>query len=203
MDNKLAFIGYSGHSFVCIEIALNTNLILSGYYDIVSKEYNPYNLNYLGEEKLINSEQELFISIADNNIRKNIYKSLPRNYFNTILIDRNAVVSKTVKINIQSLICAGAIINAQTHIGLGCIINTGTILEHECRIGDFVHVAPGAVLCGGVNVGGGSFIGANSVVKQGVKIGENVIVGAGSVIINDISDNVIVAGNPSKKIRIK
>jgi acetyltransferase-like isoleucine patch superfamily enzyme len=41
-------------------------------------------------------------------------------------------------------------------------------------------------------------IGANSVIKEGIKIGNNVIIGAGAVIINDVSDNLTVVGNPGK-----
>ena len=201
MNTTLAFIGYSGHSYVCVEAALINDITISGYYDLLEKVSNPYGIKYLGEEKHIIAGQKLFISIADNTIRKKIYDDLnTNNNFSTILIHPKAIISNTSKINIQSLICAGAIINAQASIGVGCIVNTCAIVEHECRIGDFSHIAPGAVLLGGVIVGNGSFIGANSVIKQGIKIGCNVTVGAGAVVINDILDNTKVAGNPSKTI---
>ena len=44
-------------------------------------------------------------------------------------------------------------------------------------------------------------IGANSVVKQGIKIGNNVTIGAGAVIINDVSDNLTIVGNPGRIIK--
>ena len=200
MNNKINIIGYSGHSYVCIEIALLNNFIINGYCDLNKKSKNPYNLSYLGEEKNMNTKQDVFICIADNIIRNNIYKSLPSLDFNINLIHPNSIISNTVDIGFQTLICAGAIINSQVKIGNGCIINTGSIIEHECIIEDFSHIAPGAVLSGNVLIGKGSFIGANSVIKQGVKIGCNVTVGAGSVVINDILDNTKVVGNPSKTI---
>jgi sugar O-acyltransferase (sialic acid O-acetyltransferase NeuD family) len=203
MNKTLAFIGYSGHSYVCIEAALKNDITISGYYDLIEKAINPYSIKYLGEEKYISAAQKLFISIADNTIRKKIYDDLTTTTttnFNTILIHPKAIISNTAKIKVQSLICAGVIINAQASVGVGCIVNTGAIVEHECRIGDFSHIAPGAVLLGGVIVGNGSFIGANSVIKQGVSIGKNVLVGAGSVVIKDVLDNMKVAGNPSKII---
>ena len=175
-------------------------IIIAGYCDLNKKNENPYELNYLGEEQNMYSEQEVFICIADNMIRKNIYKKLPNLDFNIKLIHPNSIISNTVNIGFQTLVCAGAIINPQVKIGNGCIINTGSIIEHECIIGDFSHIAPGAVLSGNVLIGKGSFIGANSVIKQGVKIGCNVTVGAGSVVINDILDNTKVVGNPSKTI---
>jgi sugar O-acyltransferase (sialic acid O-acetyltransferase NeuD family) len=201
MNKTLAFIGYSGHSYVCIETALKNDITISGYCDLSEKIINPYKLKYLRKEKYIVTNQKLFISIADNIIRKRVFNELTdTNDLNMILIHPDSIISNTAKINIQSLICAGAIINAQASVGVGCIVNTGAIIEHECRIGDFSHIAPGAVLLGGVIVGNDSFIGANSVVKQGVSIGENVVIGAGSVVIKDVLDNMKVAGNPSKKI---
>ena len=200
MRKEINIIGYSGHAFVCIEIALLNDIIFGGYCDLNKKNENPYELNYLGEEQNTYSEQEVFICIADNMIRKELYKKLPNLDFNINLVHPNSIISNTVDIGFQTLICAGAIINSQVKIGNGCIINTGSIIEHECIIEDFSHIAPGAVLSGNVVIGKGSFIGANSVIKQGVKIGCNVVVGAGSVVINDISDNAKVAGNPSKNI---
>ena len=200
MTKKINIIGYSGHAYVCIETALLNDIIIVGYCDLNNKNENPYKLTYLGEEKNMNSEQEVFICIADNTIRKKIYESLPNLNFNINLIHPKSIISNTVDIGFQTLICAGAIINPQVKIGKGCIINTGSIIEHECIIEDFSHIAPGAVLSGNVLIGKGSFIGANSVIKQGVKIGCNVIVGAGAVIIKDILDNTKVAGKPSKII---
>lgn len=41
---------------------------------------------------------------------------------------------------------------------------------------------------------------ANAVVVGGINIGDNVKIGAGSVVINDVPDNVVVAGNPARII---
>lgn len=49
-------------------------------------------------------------------------------------------------------------------------------------------------------IGNHCYIGTGSTILGPIKIGNNVIIGAGSVVINDIPDNVIVAGNPAKVI---
>jgi acetyltransferase-like isoleucine patch superfamily enzyme len=45
------------------------------------------------------------------------------------------------------------------------------------------------------------WLGANVIVLPGIRIGKNSIVGAGSVVTKDILKNIIVAGNPAKKIK--
>ena len=50
-------------------------------------------------------------------------------------------------------------------------------------------------------IGDNVFIGVNSVILPGAHIGNNVIIGAGSVVSGNISDNVVIAGNPAKVIR--
>lgn len=200
MVKEINIIGYSGHSYVCIETALLNDIAVVGYCDIVKKNKNPYKLIYLGKEKNMNSERKVFICIADNIIRKKIFNGLQKTNFNINLIHPNSIISKTVDFGFQTLVCAGAIVNSNVSIGNGCIINTGSVIEHECVLGNFSHIAPGAVLCGNVHIGEGSFIGANSVLKEGVKIGRNAIVGAGSVVINDVIDNAKVVGNPTKSI---
>lgn len=200
INKKIAIIGYSGHSFGCIEVVIKQHYSIVGYYDILEKDSNPYNLKYLGNEDDIDSNYMVFITIGDNTFRKNVYEKLSLNNIslNTSLIHPNSIISKSALIEEQSFISAGAIINPQVKIGVSCIINSGAIIEHDCSVGAFSHIAPGAVLAGNVSIGNGSFIGANTVIKQGVIIGDNVIIGAGSVVLNDIESNVTAFGNPCK-----
>ena len=203
MSNKrIVIIGYSGHSYVCIEVAIMQGFSIDGYHDILENVNNPYNLKYLGHEDNIDLMKKPFITIGDNNIRAKIYEKFKINNIslNTTLTHPNATISKSSLIKEQSLINAGVIINPQVKIGVGCIINTGTIIEHDCSIGKFSHIAPGTVLAGNVSIGSRCMIGANSVIKQGIKIGDNVTVGAGSVVLKDVNSNTMVVGNPAKKI---
>jgi sugar O-acyltransferase (sialic acid O-acetyltransferase NeuD family) len=204
MKNKrIVFIGYSGHSFGCIEIAINQGCSIVGYHDILEKVSNPYNLKYLGSEDNIDLNNNSFIAIADNIVRRKIFEKLKsKNISLDInLIHSNTTISKSSVIKEQIFIGAGVIINPQVKIGIGCIINTGSIIEHDCSIGKFSHIAPGAVLAGNVSIGSGCMVGANSVIKQGVKVGDNVIIGAGAVVLKDIISNTVFVGNPAKKIK--
>jgi sugar O-acyltransferase (sialic acid O-acetyltransferase NeuD family) len=204
MGKTIEFIGYSGHSFVCIETSILLGFEINGYYDIEEKSVNPYRLKYLGSENEIsNSDNSLFVAVGDNQLRQFICEKLILKNEFTTLKHPSAIISTTAIISENVLLSAGAIVNAQTKIGFGCIINTSAIIEHECQIDSFVHVAPGATLAGNVTVGKRSFIGANATIKQGLTIGDDVIIGAGSVIIHDIPSNSTVVGNPGKIIKTK
>jgi len=202
-QDKIAFIGYSGHAYVCIETAQEMSLDIIGYYEFDTAEENPYDLAFLGiEEGFEKNDSLLFGSLGDNAIREQVYLKLSKlkGGLFTTLIHPKAIVSNTATIKDNILVSAGAIINAQSVIETGCIINTGAIIEHECTIKAFAHIAPRAVLAGNVTVGERSFIGVGAVVKQGVTIGNDVIVGAGAVVIKDIPDNITVVGNPAKPL---
>ena len=54
--NEIKIIGYSGHSYVCIDSHLNNNGNVSGYYDKIEKKENTYKLKYFGNpDKIINN----------------------------------------------------------------------------------------------------------------------------------------------------
>ena len=53
-----------------------------------------------------------------------------------------------------------------------------------------------------IEIGDNVWIGANSIILSGVKIGSNSIIAAGSVVTKSFMEsNIIIAGNPAKKIK--
>lgn len=203
MKNKISIIGYSGHSYACIETALSQDMIVNSYCDLEEKKFNPYNLKFLGNDDNIDKNHYPFISIGDNLIRRKIYKKFVNNkiFLELSLIHSNTIISNSSLIENQTFISAGVILNPFVKIGKGCIINTGAILDHETIVGDFSHICPGAVLAGNVTIGENCMIGANSIIKEGIKIGNNVTVGSGSVILNDIPNDLIIVGNPGRVLK--
>ncbi len=201
----MILIGYSGHAFVVNGILRAAGKPVTGYCDMVEKEYNPFKLTYFGTENstaaLVALQQHgYFIAIGDNRLRKKIYDSL----LQKILLPANAIhpsavidSSATIADN-GVMIAAQVTINPLAAIGTGVICNTGCIIEHECMVGEFAHIGPGAVLCGNVQIGAGSFIGANAVIKQGITVGKNAMIGAGAVVVKNVADNVTVVGVPAK-----
>jgi sugar O-acyltransferase (sialic acid O-acetyltransferase NeuD family) len=200
----ISIIGYSGHSYVCIDAALSMGHDIIGYFEQQEKETNPYNLSYLGTEKdqvaVDKTAAMLFVAIGNNNLRESICKLDHIASKLATLVHETAYVSATASIGKAVLVSAGAVINPLASIDNGVICNTGCIIEHECSIGAFSHVAPGAVLAGNVKVGKRVFIGANSTIKEGVIIADDVVIGAGSVVLNDILEAGTYVGVPVKKV---
>ena len=204
LKKPVAVVGYSGHSYVIIDIFLNAGRIVTAYCDSEEKDKNPYNLSYLGKENEVLERLKIFdyfIGVGHNGIRKKIHGQLAE-YIGRPLnaIHPSAVISASVEMNHGIMISANATINPLVKLGHGVICNTSCSIDHECEVDDFAHIAPGAVLCGNVKVGAGSFVGANAVIKQGVIIGKNVTIEAGTVVIRDVPDNMMVVGNPQRTL---
>ncbi len=207
MDKSIILIGYSGHSYVLIDIFNSTGKKVTGYCENELKTKNPYGLTFYGselsEEGLeMLKKNDYFIAIGSNNIRAKIQKGLFDKEVQEPInaVHSSAIIGSHVQLGYGVMIAQNAIINAKTKIGNGTVCNTGSIIEHEVGIGEYSFIAPGATLLGGVQVCNNCFIGANAVVLQNVRIGENSTIGAGSVILKDIPANSKVVGNPQRFI---
>ncbi len=200
-NSNYIIIGYSGHAYVVCDILLKNRVNIKGYCDRTKKENNPYNLNYLGAEMDYSfDDEEVFVAIGENKIRKNVFDSLAGKASFSDAYHPTAEIGYGVQLGSMIMLGAYSMINPLATLGNGVIVNTGAIVEHECIIGDFVHIAPGAVLAGNVTVGDHTFIGAGSVVKQGVNICKDVIIGAGAVVVKDIEEPGTYVGIPAKKL---
>lgn len=201
---KIYFLGYSGHAYVAMDVAIANGFKILGYFDKCQAEKNPFNIEYCGFEndegfKRMVKDGYVFPAVGSNEIRKKLYQKLTADDIEQmVLIHPFAHVSSSAIIGKSTLINPNASINSLVEIGNCCIVNTGAILEHESRIGDFSHIAPGAVLTGNVNIGQRCFIGANAVIKQGLSIADDVIIGAGAVVVKDITKKGTWVGNPAK-----
>ena len=96
---------------------------------------------------------------------------------------------------------AGCIFNPKAVIEDFTFFATGAQVEHDCYIGKFASISAGSTLGGYVDLGKFSAITLGVTVVDRIHIGENSVVGSGSLVVNNVPDNVLVYGSPSKIIR--
>ena len=143
------------------------------------------------------------IGIGQNSIRKKYFIAFHKarkNVFTTFL-HPSAVIDSSVEIGVGSVVFANAVLHPSAKIGENVIITTAAVVEHDCVVGSHSQVAPNATLCGGVSVDNDVMICAGAIVIPYKKIGSGVTVAAGAVVINDVPDNVLVAGCPARIVK--
>ncbi len=146
--------------------------------------------------------------VIENDCRNSAIPMLDKKAVNA-RIEPGAIIREQVEIGDRAVIMMGAIINIGSVIGEGSMIDMGAVLGGRATVGKNCHIGAGAVLAGviepasahPVRIGDGTLVGANAVVIEGVQIGKNCVVAAGAVVIEDVPDNMVVAGCPAKVIK--
>jgi len=203
---KLAILGASGHGKVVAETAS-----LCGWDSIVffddawSSKVKNGHWSIVGDtDVLIRSLSEfegVVVAIGSNRIRLDKHNMLEQAGATLVsIVHPSATISRFSNLGIGSVVFAHVVVNVDARIGKATILNTACTVDHDCTLGDAVHISPGAHLAGDVSVKHRAWFGIGACVKQGVCIGEDVVIGAGTVVIKDISDGLIVAGNPAKQL---
>lgn len=141
-------------------------------------------------------------TIADTRPRVQLYERARQQGFQIVrAIHPQAVIAPSVEMGHGPTIMATAVISTDARLGDNVIVNTGGIIEHDCVIGDHVHIATGARLGSTVHVAEGTHIGLGASIRQCIHIGRNAVVGAGAVVVDDVPDEVTVAGAPARILR--
>ena len=146
--------------------------------------------------------------VIENDARNSAIPMLDKKGINA-RIEPGAIIREQVEIGDRAVIMMGAIINIGAVVGEGTMIDMGAVLGGRATVGRNCHIGAGAVLAGviepasaqPVRIGDGTLVGANAVVIEGVQIGKNCVVAAGAVVIEDVPDNMVVAGCPAKIIK--
>ncbi|MBS9775998.1 MAG: acetyltransferase [Fusobacterium sp.] len=209
---NIVIIGAGGHAKVVADIILkrkselNEKLNIIGFLDDNYKnlKYKKiFDISILGKMDLIkefkNKDYYYVVAIGNNKIREKIVKENSELKYYTA-IHPSVIIGNEVEIKDGTVVMANVVINSYSYIGKHCILNTASIIEHDNLIEDYVHISPNSTLCGGVKIDKYTWVGAGSTVIQGINIGENNMIGAGSVVLNKIDGNIIVVGNPARKI---
>ncbi len=126
-------------------------------------------------------------------------------------IEPGAIIRDNVTIGRNAVIMMGAIINIGAIVGDGTMIDMGAVLGGRATVGKNCHVGAGAVLAGVIEPASAKpvvveddvLIGANAVVIEGVRVGRGAVVAAGAVVIEDVPEEMVVAGCPARVVKKK
>jgi len=202
---KIAILGSGGHTRSSINLLLN-------YFD--SRDIGIYDNSFVeDQQEIINSipligsindiesSQDIFLSIGDNNVRKKYFLQFKNQIIRNTAFHSDSLQEKDIALGAANQVFAHSYINSQVIIGDNNIINTGAIIEHEVVVGNHNHISIGVKICGRSTIGNMCLIGAGTVILNKLSICDNVIIGAGSVVIRDINDAGTYVGNPAKRIK--
>jgi len=210
MKEKLMIIGGGGHTASIISAMHKAGLKNIKIIDTKEK----LGLDVLGER--ISSSDDDFESLAakgysfvigvgsikNNHHRIKLFKKAQKTGLKPFtFIAESSIIGEGVEIGDGTVIMEGAIVNTRAKIGKNTIVNTGALVEHDCIIGDDVHIAPGVKISGGVRIGNGAFIGIGAVIIQRCCIGERTVIAADATVIDDVENDIMVAGVPAEKIK--
>jgi UDP-3-O-[3-hydroxymyristoyl] glucosamine N-acyltransferase len=110
-------------------------------------------------------------------------------------------IGNNVEICANSSIARGSL--SDTIIGDGSKLDALVHVAHNVIIGRNCELTAGTIIGGSTTIADTSWMGLNCTLKNKISIGSRVIVGCGASVINDVSDEDIVAGVPAKSIKNK
>ncbi len=203
-NQKLLIIGCGGHSKVVTEVAK-----LVGFEDIfyLDNKFKLDNFNGHNVFKDINKDYSgyFFVAIGDNFTREKLYLNFLATHKSAKecppLIHPSSALASSAEFSNGSVIMPLTAINSDAKIGKGVIVNTSSVIEHDCVLEDFSSVAPGVNIGGNTKIGTGSAISIGCTIKHGINIGSNAVIGASSLVLENILDDSLNYGVPSRFIR--
>ena len=203
LSRKLLILGCGGHSKVVTEVAEAI-----GFNDINYLDKSNDEIFFLGR-KIVQKVNEnyngyFFVAIGDNYLREKVYNQflIENKLAQCItLVHPKSCVSFRSSIEEGTIIMPLSVVNSSTKVGKGVIINTSSTVDHDSILMDFCSLAPGVNIGGNVSVGIRSAISIGTSIKHGVGIGNDVVIGGSSLVLEDIDDNCLSFGIPSKCIR--
>jgi len=209
---KIAIFGSGGFGLEVATLIDNINAIdhcweFIGFFDDNPKSDIINGHKVLGGINELNRWDSLLylvLALGMPKTRKNIQeKIINENILYPVLIHPSVIMGNKGLISIGegSIICAGNILTTNIKIGKQVILNLACTIGHESEIGDYTSFMPSCHISGEVCIGRGNYWGTGAKVINMKTIGNNVIVGAGAVIIENIQDDVTVAGIPAKVIK--
>jgi sugar O-acyltransferase (sialic acid O-acetyltransferase NeuD family) len=117
------------------------------------------------------------------------------------IIHPTASVSRFSRIGRGVAVLQNVTIASGAEVGSHVIVLPGSVISHDAHVGDYCCIAAGVCLSGNVVVEENCYLGSNCVIRNNIRIGKGSLVGMGSVVVDHVSENSVVIGNPSRFFR--
>ena len=210
---KLIIIGAGGFGREVLEIALDiqeqrsdTPWRVQGFItdrigDFDEKDTLGYEV--LGDisNHVVSSDNVYAFAIADVPFKiKTTEKFVERGAEFVTLIHPSAVIGRTVKIGIGTIISPRVTVTSNVEIGKFVRLGGGTSVGHDVKIGDYAVLSGTCGVNGYATIGNGVFMGSHVAVCPHATVGEFAKVGAGSVVLRRVKKNTSVFGVPAKEM---
>ena len=186
-------LGTGGHSRVILEnlYILNKKNIKIYDFNFSIKKNNTILKNKVHDlkkmsKKEISINNNLFLAIGDNEIRKKYFNKFKAKIKMPNLISKNSSISRYSKLGKANFFNNFCFIGPNSKIGNNNIINTKSLIEHDVKIGSHCHIGPSVKIGGGTSIGDNVMCGIGSIIINKINICSNVTIGAGSIITKSI-----------------
>ena len=171
-------------------------------YKEIGEDINGYKV--LGGNDYINNyEKEVYVvcAIANYNIKKSIIEKIKNNNVKFANIIHPSVnLNKTVDIGNGCIVYENSIITANINIGNHVIVSPKCGIGHDSIIKDYCSLLWNVNVSGNVVLEEGVTMGSGSTIIQGKIVGYGSFIGAGAVVIEDINEESVAVGVPTRYV---
>lgn len=206
----LGIYGYGGHGLEVEELARVINLKENRWEKIIFVDDAKEKID---NEKIFSFEDiiskyspkdiEFMTGIGEPVLREKIFNKVKeKDYGFAILVHPSASVAESAVLEEGTMVSYNAFVSIKAHLQTNTLIQPMACVHHECSVGRNSVVSTSAVMGGNSSLGYNSFIGLGASVKQGISVGNGSVVGMGAVVIKNVSDRVMVVGNPARAIKM-
>lgn len=206
----LGIYGYGGHGLEVEELARVINLKENRWEKIIFVDDAK---DKIDNEKIFSFEDiiskyspkdiEFMTGIGEPVIREKLYNKVKeKDYCFAILVHPSASVAESAVLEEGTMVAHNAFVSIKAHLFTNTLVQPMACVHHECSVGRNSVVSTSAVMGGNSSLGYNSFIGLGASVKQGISVGNGSVVGMGAIVIKNVSDRVMVVGNPARAIKM-
>lgn len=146
-------------------------------------------------------QTEYIIAVGEPAVRKKIYDRLVEKRCRI-----TTLVHPDMHIPVTTTIGQGAVVGYGCFVSCNVTIGENVVLQPMCSVGHDSRIQPHSVMSGFASVAGActvgeeSYIGVSASVRELTEIGSRSIVAMGAVVLRDVESDVVVAGNPARKM---